>query len=229
MKKETILVTGGTGYIGSHACVELLNNNYNVIVIDNLSNSKTEVLDRIQQITEKPILFFENDIRDKKALNKIFDTHKIDAVMHFAGLKAVGESCEKPWCYYQNNIYGTLVLTEVMTTFDIKKLIFSSSATVYGDSEKIPYTEDLPVSATNPYGRTKGMIEQILGDFSKADKYLNKQTPWKIALLRYFNPIGAHETGLIGEHPTSIPNNLLPYLSQVASGKLKELSVFGND
>lgn len=227
--KKTILVTGGTGYIGSHACVELQNNHYNVIIVDNLSNSSEEVITRIEKITQKPLIFFKNDIRDKESLRQIFKQHNIDAVMHFAGLKAVGESCEQPLTYYQNNVYGSLVLTEVMTEFDVKKLIFSSSATVYGSSDKIPYTEDLPVCATNPYGNSKAMIEQILRDLSSADNYLNSQHPWQIALLRYFNPIGAHESGLIGESPNGIPNNLLPFISQVATGKLTQLSVFGND
>lgn len=227
--QKHILVTGGAGYIGSHACVELLNSGYNVTVIDSLTNSKVEVLERIESITGKTVVFFENDIRDKDALNRLFGQQKIDAVMHFAGLKAVGESCEKPSLYYQNNVYGTLVLTETMAEFGIKKMVFSSSATVYGDSRKLPYKEDLPICATNPYGRTKGIIEQMLDDFSRADTHALSKLPWKTVLLRYFNPIGAHETGLIGEAPNGVPNNLLPYVSQVACGKLEQLSVFGND
>lgn len=226
---KNILVTGGSGYIGSHACVELLKNGYQVIVIDNLSNSQKQVLVQIEKITKQRLVFIEKDIRDKQALAAIFNSYAIDAVMHFAGLKAVGESCEKPLQYYQNNVNGTLVLLEAMQEADVKKLIFSSSATVYGDSDKFPYTEDSPVCATNPYGRTKAMIEQILIDLSAADKLSKALKPWKIALLRYFNPIGADESGLIGEAPNGIPNNLVPYVSQVAIGKLQQLSVFGND
>ena len=225
MNKKNILVTGGTGYIGSHACIELLNNHYNVIIIDNLTNSNKNTLNKIEEITQKKVIFFEVDIRDKVILRNLFKQYTIDAVMHFAGLKAVGESCEKPLMYYQNNINGTLVLTEVMSEFGVKKLVFSSSATVYGDSNKIPYAEKLPVCPTNPYGQTKAMIEQILVDLAKP----NQKNPWKIVILRYFNPIGAHESGLIGELPNGIPNNLIPYISQVASGKLKQLSIFGGD
>jgi UDP-glucose 4-epimerase len=227
--KKTILVTGGTGYIGSHACVELLESGYHVIIVDNLSNSQKDVLNRIEKITQQTILFFETDIRDKKGLQVIFSTHKIDAVIHFAGLKAVGESCEQPLKYYQNNVYGTLVLTEVMEAFGVKNIVFSSSATVYGDSDQVPYSEHLPVQATNPYGQTKAMVEQILRDYSTAEQFLTNDTPWKIVLLRYFNPTGAHESGLIGELPNGIPNNLVPYVSQVATGKLEQLSVFGGD
>jgi len=225
MNKKNILVTGGVGYIGSHACVELLNNNYNVIIIDNLTNSNKNTLDKIEEITQKKVIFFEADIRDKVILRNLFKQYPIDAVMHFAGLKAVGESCEKPLMYYQNNINGTLVLIEVMLEFGVKKLVFSSSATVYGDSKKIPYIESLPICPTNPYGRTKAMIEQILADLAQS----NPQASWNIVVLRYFNPIGAHESGLIGELPNGIPNNLVPYITQVASGKLKQLSIFGND
>ncbi len=229
-KDSTILVTGGAGYIGSHACVELLEAGYEVIVIDNLSNSKAESLNRVKQITGKTPVFYQADICDKPALSKIFETHNISAVMHFAGLKAVGESCEQPLKYYQNNIHGSLILTEVMTEANVKNLIFSSSATVYGEPDTVQYTEDLPVfGATNPYGKSKAMIEDILKDLSAADAYNTISAPWKIALLRYFNPIGAHQSGLIGEDPNGIPNNLVPYVSQVAVGKLEQLSVFGND
>ncbi len=227
---NTILVTGGAGFIGSHACIELLEANYQVIVIDNLSNSKSESIKRVQAISGKDLLFYEADICNRSALTTIFKQHKIDAVIHFAGLKAVGESCQLPHKYYFNNVYGSLVLTEVMQAFDVKKLIFSSSATVYGVPDTVQYSEDLPVfGATNPYGKSKAMIEDILKDLSAADKLNGEENPWKIALLRYFNPIGAHESGLIGEDPNGIPNNLIPYVSQVAVGKLKQLSVFGDD
>jgi len=230
MSKKTIFVTGGAGYIGSHACVELLHAGYEVIVIDNLSNSKLESLNRVKKITGQSVTFYQEDIRDKKALSDIFSSHKIDAVIHFAGLKAVGESCEQPLKYYQNNVYGSLVLFEMMAKYGIKNLIFSSSATVYGEPDTAQYTEDLPIyGATNPYGKSKAMIEEILRDLSAADALSNASTPWKIALLRYFNPIGAHASGLIGEDPNGIPNNLIPYVSQVAVGKLEQLSVFGND
>ena len=226
----TILVTGGAGYIGSHACVELLEAGYEVVVIDNLSNSKAESLNRVKEITGQSAIFYENDICDKTALSKIFSTHKISAVMHFAGLKAVGESCQQPLKYYQNNIYGTLILTEVMTEANVKNLIFSSSATVYGEPDTVKYSEDLPIfGATNPYGKSKAMIEDILKDLSASDNLTNTSTPWKIALLRYFNPIGAHKSGLIGEDPNGIPNNLIPYVAQVAIGKLEQVSIFGND
>lgn len=227
----TILVTGGAGYIGSHTCVELLQAGYQVVVVDNLSNSKTEALRRVESITGKRISFYQMDICDVHALNRVFAKHPISAVIHFAGLKAVGESCALPLKYYQNNVYGTLVLTEVMANAGVKKLVFSSSATVYGDPASVPITEDFPLSATNPYGRSKLMIEDILRDFSAADKLTPEAAanPWKIALLRYFNPIGAHESGLIGENPNGIPNNLMPYVTQVAVGKLAQLSIFGND
>lgn len=230
MSTKTILVTGGAGYIGSHACVELLQANYAVIVIDNLSNSKPESLARVEKIAGKSLIFIQADIRDEQALSDIFTEHDIYAVMHFAGLKAVGESCAQPIKYYQNNVYGTLVLTESMQKFGVKKIIFSSSATVYGEPDTVKYTEDLPVfGATNPYGKSKAMIEDILKDLSTADAITDADNPWQIILLRYFNPIGAHISGLIGEDPNGIPNNLVPYVSQVAVGKLAQLSVFGGD
>lgn len=230
MDYKTILVTGGAGYIGSHACIELLNSGYEVIVVDNLSNSKSESLNRVQAITTKSLVFYQADICDKQVLAEIFSKHSIYAVMHFAGLKAVGESCEQPLRYYQNNVYGSLILTEVMMEAGVKNLIFSSSATVYGEPDTVQYSEELPVfGATNPYGKSKAMVEDILKDLSAADKMLNSAIPWNIKLLRYFNPIGAHESGMIGEDPNGIPNNLIPYVSQVAVGKLQQLSVFGND
>ncbi len=230
MNDKTILVTGGTGYIGSHACVELLNAGYDVIVVDNLSNSKVESLSRVKSITGRSPLFYDVDIRDKAGLAAIFSGHKIDAVMHFAGLKAVGESCEQPSRYYQNNVYGSLILTEVMADAGVKELIFSSSATVYGEPDTVEYHEELPIyGATNPYGKSKAMVEEILKDLSAADQISKAADPWKITLLRYFNPIGAHDSGLIGEDPNGIPNNLIPYVSQVAIGKLEQLSVYGND
>jgi UDP-glucose 4-epimerase len=218
-----ILVTGGTGYIGSHACVELLQAGYEVIVVDNLCNSKEESLKRVKKITGKAPEFHKLDLLDKKALNAIFNNSTIDAVMHFSGLKAVGESVKIPLRYYHNNVTGTLILCEVMGMHNVKNLVFSSSATVYGDPHKVPITEDFPLSVTNPYGRSKLMIEDILRDIHLADG------AWNTAILRYFNPVGAHPSGLIGEDPDGIPNNLLPYISQVAVGKLPELSVFGND
>ena len=226
---DTVLVTGGAGYIGSHACVELLQSGYKVVVADNLANSKTESLKRVQEITGKTLTFYEVDIRDKEALADIFANEPISTVIHFAGLKAVGESCEQPLNYYHNNVYGTLVLVEVMRDANVKQLVFSSSATVYGESAHAQYSEDFPLGAINPYGRSKAMIEDILRDLSAADKITQSTAPWKIALLRYFNPIGAHESGRIGEDPNGIPNNLMPYVSQVAIGKLAQLSVFGND
>lgn len=228
---KTILVTGGAGYIGSHACVELLLAGYEVIVVDNLSNSKAGVLNRVQNITEKSLIFYEIDLADKKALAEIFAKHKISAVMHFAGLKAVGESCEQPLRYYQNNVYGSLILADVMAEAGVKKIIFSSSATVYGEPDNtVQFSEDLPIfGVANPYGKSKAMVENIFKDLSAADKLSKPTTYWKIALLRYFNPIGAHYSGMIGEDPNGIPNNLIPYISQVAVGKLEQLSVFGND
>lgn len=219
----TVLVTGGTGYIGSHTVVELLNRNYDVVVVDNLSNSKYEVVNRINKITGKSITFYQIDVCDKMLLKEVFDKHQIDSVIHFAGLKAVGESTVMPLKYYENNILSTLSLIEVMKEFNCKNLIFSSSATVYGPQEVMPINENASLSATNPYGRTKLFIEYILKDLYNADK------SWNIALLRYFNPVGAHESGLIGEDPNGIPNNLCPYITQVAVGKLPYLRVFGND
>ncbi|MFJ5713609.1 UDP-glucose 4-epimerase GalE [Neobacillus sp. NPDC093127] len=218
-----ILVTGGAGYIGSHTCVELLNAGKEIIVIDNFSNSKPESLVRVKEITGKDFLFYEMDLLDREGLEEVFSTNQIDAVIHFAGLKAVGESVSIPLHYYHNNISGTLILCEVMAKFAVKNLVFSSSATVYGMPERVPISEDFSLSATNPYGRTKLMIEEILTDLYIADN------SWSIALLRYFNPIGAHASGRIGEDPNDIPNNLMPYITQVAVGKLKELQVFGND
>lgn len=218
-----VLITGGAGYIGSHTCVELLNAGHEIIVVDNFSNSKSEVLVRISEITGKDFKFYETDVRDKKELEKVFQENDIDAVIHFAGLKAVGESVEKPLEYYDNNIGSTLVLCEVMKKYDVKGIVFSSSATVYGKPERVPITEDFPLSTTNPYGSTKLMIERILEDISASDP------TWSIALLRYFNPIGAHESGRIGEDPNDIPNNLMPYITQVALGKREKLYVFGND
>ncbi len=218
-----ILVTGGAGYIGSHTCLELLQAGHEVVVVDNLSNSKEESLIRIQEISGKDLEFHRVDLLDREALNKVFAGANIDAVIHFAGLKAVGESVRIPLSYYHNNITGTLILCEVMEKYGVKNLVFSSSATVYGDPATVPITEDFPVSATNPYGRTKLMIEEILRDWHVSDSSLN------IALLRYFNPIGAHKSGRIGEDPNGIPNNLIPFISQVAVGKLSQLRVFGND
>jgi len=218
-----ILVTGGAGYIGSHACVELLNAGYEVVVVDNLSNSKEEALRRVEEITGKSLKFYKADLLDSQALDTIFKEESIDAVMHFAGLKAVGESVSIPLHYYHNNITGTLLLWEAMQKYGVKNMVFSSSATVYGDPSRVPITEDFPLSATNPYGQTKLMIEQILRDLYRSDNSFN------IAILRYFNPVGAHKSGRIGEDPKGIPNNLVPYITQVASGKLEELKVFGND
>lgn len=220
---KTILVTGGAGYIGSHTDVELIKAGYEVVVVDNLSNSKVEALKRVEQISGKKIKFYQNDILDKDALRKIFTENKIDAVINFAGYKAVGESCAKPIEYYHNNIGGLISLVEVMREFNCKNLVFSSSATVYGDPQSVPIKEDFPLSTTNPYGSTKLFIEYILKDLCKADKDFN------VAILRYFNPVGAHESGLIGEDPNGIPNNLCPYITKVAIGKLPKLRVFGGD
>ena len=218
-----ILVTGGAGYIGSHTCVELLNAGYDVVV-DNLYNSSEKALQRVEQITGKKVKFYEVDLLDQPALKDVFDKETIESVIHFAGLKAVGESVHKPLEYYHNNITGTLILCDEMRKHGVKDIVFSSSATVYGDPAEIPITENCPKGEiTNPYGRTKGMLEQILTDLHTAD------AGWNVVLLRYFNPIGAHESGLIGEDPKGIPNNLVPYIAQVAVGKLEYLNVFGND
>lgn len=218
-----VLVTGGMGYIGSHTVVELLNEGQEVIIVDNLYNSKELVKERIEAITGKSPKFYNCDVLDKDSLNKIFEENRVEAVIHFAGYKAVGESVAKPLEYYHNNIGSTLVLLEVMRSHGVKNFVFSSSATVYGDAKIIPITEDSPLSATNPYGRTKLMIEEILRDLYTSD------SSWNIALLRYFNPVGAHKSGTIGEDPCGIPNNLMPFITKVAIGELKELSVFGDD
>lgn len=220
-----ILVTGGAGYIGSHTCLELLTNNYTVTVVDDLSNSSRESLRRVQELARKTLSFHQVNLLDKPALERVFvETETpFDAVIHFAGKKAVGESVEQPLMYYHNNISGTLILCEVMSAFAVKNIIFSSSATVYGDPRTVPITEEFPLSCTNPYGRTKLMIEEILQDLHVADK------DWNVSLLRYFNPVGAHKSGRIGEDPDGVPNNLVPYISQVAVGKLQQLQIFGND
>lgn len=220
---QTILVTGGAGYIGSHTVVELLEQNYNVIIVDNFCNSSPNVLDRINQITGKTPYFYQVDVLDYDKLHEVFINHKIDAVIHFAALKAVGESLQKPAFYYENNVTGSLNLFKLMSKFGVKRIVFSSSATVYGDPHTTPITEDFPLNATNPYGWTKLMMEQILKDIYTADN------EWAVGLLRYFNPVGAHESGLIGEDPNGIPNNLMPYITQVAVGKRECLNVFGGD
>ena len=219
----TILVTGGCGYIGSHTTLELLQKGYEVVVVDNFSNSCYESLRRVQNITGKTVTFYEADIRDEAKMDEIFSAHKFDAVIHFAAFKAVGESCKLPLKYYENNISGTVGLLKIMDKHGVKKIIFSSSATVYGDPERLPLDEDCRLSTTNPYGSTKLMMENIMQDLYKADN------TWNIILLRYFNPVGSHESGLIGEDPKGIPNNLMPYVAQVASGKLACINVFGND
>ncbi len=220
----TILVTGGTGFIGSHTVISLLEAGYDVVILDNLINSSAKILPRLQQICGKTPTFYEGDIRDRAILRRIFAENNIETVMHFAGLKAVGESVEQPVKYYDNNVVGSLILAEEMANAGVFNIVFSSSATVYGDPGRVPYTEDMPCGGTtNPYGTSKYMTERILGDIQKADPR------WSVILLRYFNPIGAHESGLIGEHPNGIPNNLLPYVCQVATGKLPYLSVFGDD
>lgn len=218
-----ILVTGGLGYIGSHTVVELLKQGERLVIMDNLSNSKENMINKIKEITGVGFIFYKTDLLDKEGMRKIFKEHKIDSVIHFAGLKAVGESVKKPLEYYKNNVVGTINLLEVMKEFNVNKMVFSSSATVYGAPKTVPITEDMPLSTTNPYGTTKLMIEQILKDTA----YANPE--FKVAILRYFNPIGAHESGIIGEDPNGIPNNLMPYITKVASGKLECLSVFGND
>ncbi len=220
----SILVTGGAGYIGSHTVVELYNAGYEAVIVDNLSNSSRESLKRIEELTGRQIRFYEADIRDRQAMDRIFEENKIDSVIHFAGLKAVGESTVKPIEYYDNNIGGTLTLVQSMRDHGVKNIVFSSSATVYGDPAFVPITEECPKGVcTNPYGWTKSMLEQILTDMQKADN------EWNVILLRYFNPIGAHKSGRIGENPNGIPNNLMPYITQVAIGKLDHLNVFGND
>ncbi len=218
-----ILVTGGAGYIGSHTCIELLKAGYEVVVVDNLCNSSLEALKRVEKLADTSIPFYKVDVRDKAALTRVFEKHAIDGVIHFAGLKAVGESVEKPIEYYDTNVGGTFILAEVMRDFSCKTFVFSSSATVYGDPHTVPIKEDFPLSVTNPYGRSKLMIEEFLQDLFVADD------SWHIALLRYFNPVGAHKSGLIGEDPNDIPNNLIPYIAQVAVRKLEKLTVFGGD
>ncbi len=218
-----VLVTGGAGYIGTHTCVELLNAGHHIVVFDNFYNSSSDSIERVKKITEKDFPFYECDMLDKEALNRIFSENKIDSVIHFAGYKAVGESVEKPLMYFHNNITGTLCLLETMKAHGCKQLVFSSSATVYGDPATVPIREDFPLSVTNPYGRTKLMIEEILKDLWVSDP------EWSIVLLRYFNPVGAHESGLIGENPKGIPNNIMPKITQVAVGRLPYVSVFGTD
>jgi len=218
-----ILITGGAGYIGSHACVELLEAGYEIVVVDNFVNSKPAVLKRIEEITGRRFRFYKVDIRDREGLRKVFDENEIGAVVHFAGLKAVGESVAYPLAYYHNNVAGTIVLCQVMQEYGVKKMVFSSSATVYGHPDKVPIKEDFPLKPVNPYGRTKFMIEEILKDVYEADN------TWGISLLRYFNPVGAHPSGRIGEDPNGIPNNLMPYITQVAVGKREKLNVFGGD
>ncbi|MCR4772370.1 MAG: UDP-glucose 4-epimerase GalE [Oscillospiraceae bacterium] len=226
----TVLVTGGVGYIGSHTIVELTAAGHDVVAIDNLSNAHRGALSRIEKITQCSIPFYQVDIRDREGLNKVFDAHSFDVCIHFAGLKAVGESVLKPWEYYDNNIHGTLTLLDVMRKRGCKSLIFSSSATVYGEPTVIPITERCPKGhCTNPYGKTKSMLEDIMVDLHAADVRSGDPKPWDIVLLRYFNPIGAHPSGLIGEDPNGLPNNLMPYITQVAAGKLEKLHVFGSD
>lgn len=223
-----VLVTGGAGYIGSHTCIALLEEGHEIVVFDNLSNSSLVSLERVSQITGKTFPIIVDDVTDRSALDSVFSEHKVDAVIHFAGKKAVGESCIEPLMYYQNNVAGTLTLCEAMKSHQVSTLIFSSSATVYGDPHTTPITEDFPLSATNPYGQSKLMVENILRDLIAADK-LSGNNFWQLGILRYFNPVGAHTSGLIGEDPQGIPNNLLPYIAQVAVGKLDKLAVFGGD
>ncbi|MCC0686057.1 UDP-glucose 4-epimerase GalE [Clostridioides sp. ZZV15-6383] len=218
-----VLVAGGAGYIGSHTAIELLESGYEVVIVDNLSNSNSIVVDRIKELSKKPVKFYNIDIRNKNEMHIVFKENNIESIIHFAALKAVGESVEKPIEYYSNNLISTLNLFELMREYGVKKFVFSSSATVYGDPHTCPILEDFPLSVTNPYGRTKLMIEQMLVDISKADESLD------IALLRYFNPVGAHKSGKIGEEPNGVPSNLMPYITKIAVGKLKELSVYGND
>ncbi|WNO08601.1 UDP-glucose 4-epimerase GalE [Teredinibacter sp. KSP-S5-2] len=220
----TVLVTGGAGYIGSHTCIELIESGFDIVVVDNLYNSKLESLKRVEEIVGKQIPFYQVDICDKPAMREVFQQYDIDSVIHFAGLKAVGESNDIPLTYYHNNVGGTIALCQVMDEFGVERLLFSSSATVYGDPASVPILEDFPTSATNPYGRSKLMVEEILRDVCKS-----QSSKHKVCLLRYFNPIGAHESGRIGEDPQGIPNNLLPFVAQVAVGKLEKLRVFGDD
>lgn len=225
-----ILITGGTGYIGSHTAIELINSGHSVVIVDNLENSSINVLPRLEKIVGKRIPFYQVDIRDREKLGKVFDENKFDACIHFAGLKAVGESVLKPWEYYENNIYGTLVLVDEMRKHGVKSIIFSSSATVYGNPKEIPISEDCPKGkCTNPYGQTKSMLEEILADLYTADIKNKVEKPWNVVLLRYFNPIGAHKSGTIGEYPKGRPNNLMPFITQVAVKKIDHLSVFGDD
>src|SRR6056297_1006546 len=219
----SILVTGGAGYIGSHTVVKLLQAGEKVVVIDNFSNSKAEVFERIKDITGKEVGFYEGDILDRTLLGRVFSENEIESVIHFAGMKAVGESVEKPIKYYRNNVSGTVSLLEAMAKHGVRTIVFSSSATVYGAANEPPLTEEMPLSTNSPYGATKRMIEEILRDVRDADG------SWRVSILRYFNPIGAHESGLIGENPKGIPNNLMPYITQVAAGKRRKLTVFGND
>ena len=219
-----ILVTGGAGYIGSHTCVELIHSGFDIVVVDNFCNSKIEALQRVEQLTDSKIRYYELDVRDQVKLLNVFSSCEIDAVIHFAGLKAVGESCELPLTYYENNVLGTITLCRAMELAGVRNILFSSSATVYGNPTSVPITEDFPTEATNPYGRSKLMVEHILKDLCDAPR-----SNWKASILRYFNPIGAHESGHIGEDPQGIPNNLLPFVAQVAVGKLKQLQIFGND
>jgi UDP-glucose 4-epimerase len=229
MKSTKILVTGGAGYIGSHTCIELLQAGFRVLVVDNLHNSCEESLKRVEEITGKRLEFIRGDVRDAPLMATIFSEHHIQAVIHFAGFKAVGESCAMPLEYYNNNIVSTLVLCQAMQKANCKTLVFSSSATVYGDPEKLPLTEDMPLSATNPYGRSKLIIEEMLRDLPAADALNKEGSDWSVALLRYFNPVGAHQSGKIGEDPSDIPNNLMPFIAQTAVGRREKLSIFGSD